>query len=97
MPPCRSFCEYVRAGCEDDLLELNLDWPSHLDCEQYPVIGDNTVCFGPANPNALTIPPIDITDPPTPPDLPVKQGVCLRKLSVVELNTGSFAVILATV
>ena len=48
--PCRETCEYVRAGCEPVLLANQFQWPSHLDCENFPSEndGDGTIeslCF----------------------------------------------------
>ncbi len=60
VPPCRQLCEYVRSTCEDELIRYNLNWPPHLDCEQYPVFlqDQGIVCFHIPDLSMLRIPNI---------------------------------------
>lgn len=60
-PPCKHLCEYVRDGCADILLQqFGYNWPPgpHLDCHHYESAEENQLCFGPADPSILKIPPI---------------------------------------
>ena len=54
LPPCRNLCEYVRSTCAPRLAEFDIEWPPHLQCEQYPPFGD--LCFGLEDPSVLQIP-----------------------------------------
>ena len=49
LPPCRELCLYVRSSCEPVIKEFNAaaSWPDHLDCDQFPLKGDEngTICF----------------------------------------------------
>ena len=57
LPPCRDLCEYVRSTCAPRLAEFDIEWPPHLQCEQYPLPDDpKDLCFGPEDPSTLTIP-----------------------------------------
>ena len=79
--PCKSLCELVRAGCEDELLDFGLQWPPHLECDFYPTREEDPLCFGPPDPTQLRIPIIEgviitgptngtPTDPPTTTEAP---------------------------
>ena len=57
--PCRNLCNYVRDSCEDELRSVGLSWPSHLDCNQFPIRDEDPTCFGPEDPTLLQIPMID--------------------------------------
>ena len=47
--PCRELCLYVRSSCEPVLKEFRATatWPDHLDCDQFPLGGDEngSICF----------------------------------------------------
>ena len=47
LPPCRELCLYVRSSCEPVIKEYNAAWPDHLDCDQFPLKGDENgpICF----------------------------------------------------
>lgn len=36
VPPCKSVCQNVRAGCEPIMIEHNVSWPVYLSCDQLP-------------------------------------------------------------
>ncbi|XP_054756963.1 secreted frizzled-related protein 3-like [Lytechinus pictus] len=36
VPPCKSICQNVRAGCEPIMVEHNVSWPEYLSCDQLP-------------------------------------------------------------
>ena len=42
LSPCRELCLYVRSSCEPVIKEYNAasTWPDHLDCDQFPLKGD---------------------------------------------------------
>ena len=42
LTPCRELCLYVRSSCEPIIKEYNAasTWPDHLDCDQFPLKGD---------------------------------------------------------
>lgn len=40
LAPCREVCEAVRAGCEPLLVANDFNWPSHLDCDNFPAAKD---------------------------------------------------------
>ena len=46
IPPCRSLCIEARNGCETLMNKFGFEWPSSLDCKQFPVsglcVGENT-------------------------------------------------------
>ena len=44
VPPCRGLCQMVRDGCEHVYQSSSLQWPSHLDCDRFPVSG---LCLNP--------------------------------------------------
>ena len=33
--PCRELCAHVRSTCEPPLREFNLEWPPHLECDNF--------------------------------------------------------------
>ncbi len=49
LTPCRELCLYVRSSCEPVIAEYNAasTWPDHLDCDQFPLKGDENgpICF----------------------------------------------------
>ena len=49
LTPCRELCLYVRSSCEPVIEEYNAaaSWPKHLDCDQFPLKGDENgpICF----------------------------------------------------
>ena len=49
LTPCRELCLYVRCTCEPVIAEYNAasTWPDHLDCDQFPLKGDDNgpICF----------------------------------------------------
>ena len=55
VPPCRELCEYVRAGCEPQVIQFGLSWPPHLECNQYPP-NASTITFCPPNLETVAIP-----------------------------------------
>ena len=36
VPPCQSYCEAAKEGCQDKMKEMSLTWPSLLDCNLFP-------------------------------------------------------------
>lgn len=36
IPPCRSLCLSAKSGCEGIMNKYGYDWPSGLDCAQFP-------------------------------------------------------------
>ncbi|CAH8446955.1 unnamed protein product [Dicrocoelium dendriticum] len=36
LPPCRSVCERVRAGCSPVMQHFNFPWPKRMGCSQFP-------------------------------------------------------------
>lgn len=54
IPPCRSLCIEARTGCETLMNKFGFEWPSSLDCEQFPVsglcVGENTTDHKPSVP-----------------------------------------------
>lgn len=59
IPPCRSLCIEARTGCETLMNKFGFEWPSSLDCEQFPVSG---LCVGENTTEHK--PPIHVTDKP---------------------------------
>ena len=55
VPPCRELCEYVRVGCESQVIQFGLSWPPHLECNQYPP-NASTITFCPPNLETVAIP-----------------------------------------
>ena len=56
LKPCRNLCEAARTGCEDEIKKnTGLEWPTFLNCNEFPNFGEETLCFGPSDPSALTI------------------------------------------
>ena len=55
VPPCRELCQMVRDGCEHIYQSCSLQWPSHLDCERFPLPSEGMVCLLPPQ-NQLVIP-----------------------------------------
>ena len=50
VPPCKSFCMQVKAGCAPVLAKLSFNWPPSLDCQNLPVSSDTyNVCVEPPN------------------------------------------------
>ena len=47
LTPCRELCLYVRSSCEPVFTVYNATWPDHLDCDQFPLKGDENgpICF----------------------------------------------------
>lgn len=77
LPPCKHLCDYVREGCEDELLQFNFKWPPSLECEQFPELSPGVVCFAPDNVTTVEIPVITgVTIGPTQATNP-SSGDCL--------------------
>ncbi|KAF2905566.1 hypothetical protein ILUMI_00614 [Ignelater luminosus] len=36
IPPCRPLCLSAKSGCEGIMSKFGFEWPSHLDCAQFP-------------------------------------------------------------
>lgn len=64
LPPCKELCQYVRDGCEDDLMEYGFQWPPALGCERYPSVNETKLSYCPKNLISLEIPSNIPTDPP---------------------------------
>ena len=47
VPPCRELCQMVRDGCEHIYLSSSLQWPSHLDCERFPLQSEGICLMSP--------------------------------------------------
>ncbi len=63
LKPCKSFCEFVRLGCEPEFTSTNLfGWPEFLNCSMAETFPDSNPgvlgCFSPPNPQSLTVPTI---------------------------------------
>lgn len=43
IPPCRSMCLEVRAGCERLMNRFGFQWPDNLECSRFPL---NGLCVG---------------------------------------------------
>ena len=54
--PCQELCDYVRSTCEEDLRSYNLEWPPHLDCDNFMPNATTTLDFCPNNLNLIRIP-----------------------------------------
>lgn len=48
---CRSVCEEVKKNCLPLLTNFGLPWPETLNCTQFPVKGQGTLCMDPYPPN----------------------------------------------
>ncbi|KAJ0001169.1 hypothetical protein NQD34_006189 [Periophthalmus magnuspinnatus] len=57
VPPCRSFCERVKKGCEQSMNK------SGFQCENFPNHG---LCVGPVDPPAAPEPPVTTAPTQTP-------------------------------
>ena len=64
--PCRELCAYVRSTCEQPLNEFGLQWPPHLECDNFLPDAATELDFCPPNITLLQIPPNVVTD-----DLPM--------------------------
>ena len=49
--PCRSLCEEVRNKCEKVMVENGFNWPSHLECSNFPTRDNNKICMKPNESN----------------------------------------------
>ena len=59
--PCRELCAYVRSTCEQPLNEFGLQWPPHLECDNFLPDAETELDFCPANISSLQIPPNVVT------------------------------------
>ncbi len=54
--PCRELCQYVFDGCESILrTQFNLEWPPHLECDNFLPDSQSDLDFCPRDPRNLTI------------------------------------------
>ncbi|KAA0198883.1 Frizzled 8c [Fasciolopsis buskii] len=47
LPPCRSICERVKAGCAPIMQHYNFPWPDRMSCDQFPEYNnpDGVLCM----------------------------------------------------
>lgn len=45
LPPCRTLCEEVRAGCQTLLNRYGFSWPEQFYCSRFPRLHEN-ICIG---------------------------------------------------
>ena len=62
--PCKELCLHVRQDCEDDLNEFGLDWPPHLDCDDFLPDAASDLDFCPDNITDVRIPDNVVTNSP---------------------------------
>ena len=65
LPPCRSVCKRVRAGCERLMNNFGITWPSSLACEKLPQANSEQACAQPSRDANMTVPVVMPTNPPT--------------------------------
>ena len=53
---CRPLCEKVKAKCEKHIKDINLSWPSVLDCSKFAVTNDKPNFCVPGNTNSTAQP-----------------------------------------
>ena len=64
--PCRELCTHVRSTCEPPLQRFNLEWPPHLECDNFAPDSETLLDFCPDNITGLPFPE-NITTIPLPP------------------------------
>uniref|UniRef100_T1JN89 FZ domain-containing protein n=1 Tax=Strigamia maritima TaxID=126957 RepID=T1JN89_STRMM len=42
--PCNSLCRKILNHCDAAMKELQLDWPSRIDCYYFPVVDEYNIC-----------------------------------------------------
>ncbi len=68
--PCRELCEYVRSTCESYLVDFALEWPPHLNCDNFALNSSTGLDFCPDDLLRITYPSSVITDVPFPSPTP---------------------------
>ena len=72
LQPCKSLCQKVRDGCEVVYQQSSLNWPPHLECENFPDNSDGMSICADFPDGTLVIPPsLGITCPDHRPTAPV--------------------------
>ncbi|XP_033113757.1 frizzled-7-B-like [Anneissia japonica] len=46
IPPCKSFCQSAKNGCEALMNRFGFQWPDKLDCNLFPEQGPGILCLG---------------------------------------------------
>ena len=92
LSPCRELCQYVRDSCEPVLVRNLFQWPSHLNCENFPSAADidgtiEKLCLDIPGIEMLTI-PTDIVSPE-----PTAPMVSVSPLTVTSSSSSSSRVV----
>ncbi|CAH0546057.1 unnamed protein product [Brassicogethes aeneus] len=64
LPPCRDLCKRAREGCEPIMNKYMFKWPDRMDCDQFPVQGENmeVLCMDQSNASSSSA---TVKPPPT--------------------------------